>query len=76
MSNTIIPRELQENDYYITITAEDLAKDDSLEAKPYINKIKETIQKYNNGEIDTYTALNQIHHELVYYDYHVVMNLV
>ena len=73
MSNTIIPCELQENDYYITITAEDLAKDDSLEAKPYINKIKETIQKYNNGEIDTYTALNQIHHELVYYDYHVVI---
>ena len=57
MSNTIIPCELQENDYYITITAEDLAKDDSLEAKPYINKIKETIQKYNNGENpDLHTA--------------------
>lgn len=68
-----IPRELQGNDYHLNLVAADLAKDNSEEAKPYINTIKAITQGFFDGNIDTYTALKQIRHELTYYDYNVLI---
>ena len=69
----LIPQDLQSYNFHLNLVAKDLAKDDSPEAKPYINRIKEIAQKYYNGVIDTYKALNTINYELVYYDYYVVV---
>ena len=67
-NETLIPRELKENDYHLNLVAADLTNDNSAEAEPYIKKIKEITQNFLSGDVAKYTALNQIHNELVYYD--------